>query len=395
MTRLRLRPTLVVLGLVVIGCGAIAARPAAPSGQTTVHEWGTFTSVAGEDGQAIEWLPLSGPSDLPCFVRRMPVSPKSWHPGGVAGTPGTVRMETPVLYFYADQPADLRVSVRFPYGLVTEWFPEATVAPLFPPRYLRDVTATASWHVGVRPQARMAFPTEGEASHYYAARATDASPVQVGGQFEKFLFYRGIASFPVPVTARVTPSGGVRAENTSAHAFARLILFERRNGKIGYRVSAGPRGVATFDAPVLTATVDSLRADLVDILTGEGLYRREAEAMVETWRDSWFEEGTRLFYVLSRAAVDTILPLEIDPEPGAMARVFVGRVEVITPAMLANVERAIGAGDLRALHQYGRVLQPITDRLLYAASPRVSADRVRTLLQQVAASHQPERPCGG
>ena len=34
-----------------------------------VHEWGTFTSIAGVDGAAIQWRPLSGPSDLPCFVR--------------------------------------------------------------------------------------------------------------------------------------------------------------------------------------------------------------------------------------------------------------------------------------------------------------------------------------
>ena len=37
----------------------------------TVHEWGTFTSVAGEDGDPVSWAPLSGPSDLPCFVHRL------------------------------------------------------------------------------------------------------------------------------------------------------------------------------------------------------------------------------------------------------------------------------------------------------------------------------------
>jgi hypothetical protein len=33
-----------------------------------VHEWGTFTSVAAEDGTAVEWVPQQGPRDLPCFV---------------------------------------------------------------------------------------------------------------------------------------------------------------------------------------------------------------------------------------------------------------------------------------------------------------------------------------
>src|SRR5215207_9751262 len=59
-----------------------------------VHEWGTFTSIAGADGRAVGWTPLSGPDDLPCFVDRLKFGPK-WT------LSGTVRMETPVLYFYS------------------------------------------------------------------------------------------------------------------------------------------------------------------------------------------------------------------------------------------------------------------------------------------------------
>ena len=36
--------------------------------RSIVHEWGTFTSIAGKDGVALEWRPLNGPSDLPKFV---------------------------------------------------------------------------------------------------------------------------------------------------------------------------------------------------------------------------------------------------------------------------------------------------------------------------------------
>src|SRR3989442_14914175 len=35
-----------------------------------VHEWGTFTSIAGKDGVALEWRPLNGPTDLPKFLNR-------------------------------------------------------------------------------------------------------------------------------------------------------------------------------------------------------------------------------------------------------------------------------------------------------------------------------------
>src|SRR5258706_9569458 len=33
-----------------------------------VHEWGTFTSIAGKNGASLEWRPLNGASDLPSFV---------------------------------------------------------------------------------------------------------------------------------------------------------------------------------------------------------------------------------------------------------------------------------------------------------------------------------------
>src|ERR1700730_18478681 len=33
-----------------------------------VHEWGTFTSIAGSNGQAMDWLPLTASTELPAFV---------------------------------------------------------------------------------------------------------------------------------------------------------------------------------------------------------------------------------------------------------------------------------------------------------------------------------------
>ena len=41
-----------------------------PPAGLTVHEWGTFTSVAGPFGKAIDWMPAGGPTDLPCFVAK-------------------------------------------------------------------------------------------------------------------------------------------------------------------------------------------------------------------------------------------------------------------------------------------------------------------------------------
>jgi hypothetical protein len=69
-------------------------------------------------------------------------------------------------------------------------------------------------------------------------------------------------------------------------------------------------------------------------LSREGLFQREAAAMVKTWDDSWFgEEGLRVLYTLPRAWTDRILPLTISPNPSGLVRVMVGRAEMITPTM--------------------------------------------------------------
>src|SRR5437588_7901990 len=85
----------------------------------TVHEWGTFTSIAGSTGQAVEWTPLNG-TDLPGFVEHF-----GWA-GFKIGLRGTVRMETPVLYFYSPRDLTLSVHVAFSRGLITEWYPHAS-----------------------------------------------------------------------------------------------------------------------------------------------------------------------------------------------------------------------------------------------------------------------------
>jgi hypothetical protein len=50
----------------VIATEAILTEtPAGQDGGLTLHEWGTFSSVALEDGSAIDWVVLSGKDELP------------------------------------------------------------------------------------------------------------------------------------------------------------------------------------------------------------------------------------------------------------------------------------------------------------------------------------------
>ena len=85
--------------------------------------------------------------------------------------------------------------------------------------------------------------------------------------------------------------------------------------------------------------------------------------MVETWRDSWFEQGSRLIYILSTSAVDGILPLQVIPAPSRTVRVFVGRIELIPPETTRTVESALARGDWSEVAQYSRFLDPLMRRI--------------------------------
>jgi hypothetical protein len=393
--------TLLLLTVVVSGTAALVAAGAQSAGDRarvsamTVHEWGTFTSVAGESGQTIPWRPFGQPTDLPCFVSLLNPSNLKVAPGGyLPSLKATVRMETPVLYFYSAADETARVKVGFPQGLITEWYPQAVVPPVTPWLDMYATTGSIEWpEVKVRPAATANLPDEGDGSHYYSARETDASIVQVGRQSEKFLFYRGLASFPVPLSVQSHGNGTFDVRNTGTHEVGDVILFENYGGRVAYRMLGRVRDNATVFRPT-SGDVPSLRKDLQDILVKNGLYPREAAAMLETWRDSWFTEGTRLFYLVPQPAVESILPLDIDPKPSQVARVFVGRIEVITPTTENAVISAIRANDSRALTGHSRFLEPIVQRILASRPADLDQASAQLALRTIAAWHaSPERTC--
>lgn len=320
------------------------------------HEWGTFTSVADEDGSAVQWLPQAGPTDLPDFVGRITCNLK-------ASLAGKIRMETPVIYFYAPRDMAVSVRVRFPEGVMTEWFPRptGTAEGIVNQAFRGDI----SWaRVKVRPGQPATFPTEPRKNHYYVARETDAAPLEVGAERERFLFYRGVGRLAPPILARVMPNGQIVISHASGGALGDVILFENRDGATAYAAQHTSAARAAFNPLVVEAESPSPQLQLQKLLVAHGLYPREAKAMVESWRGSWFEQGTRLFYIMSGAAVDAMLPLDIDPQPAEVTRVFVGRIEISTAATLQELKMAIEKGDRTRLAQYGRFLDPIGRQIL-------------------------------
>jgi hypothetical protein len=362
-------PRFLALGLLASGfAGWLIADEQHASPDLTVHEWGTFTAIAGKDGRAMEWATLGssrfGPSaDLPRFVEHIA------NANFKIGLRGTIRMETPVLYFYS--PRDVAVSVRvaFSQGLITEWYPHAaSVQPsgVLPDTALSRLQTDGSimWNdVAVSPNLSAEFPHEVPSDRYYAARETSSVPLRVktktGEQREKFLFYRGASASPLPLSAKLNSDAKLLVKNSSEDEIPAVILFERRGERVGYRFASTLTDETVLDPPALTGSTDALCSDLEGILVNQGLYPDEAHAMIETWRDSWFEEGSRLIYIVPREFPDNVLPLTISPAPGQVVRVFVGRLEIVTPATARAVQTAFASNDEVTLDKYRRFLEPI------------------------------------
>jgi hypothetical protein len=363
----------------VLPAGLSEEQPADPG--LTVHEWGTFTSIAGAKGEAVDWIPQAGQDDLPRFVEHLSTRQLK------VGLQGTVRMETPVLYFYATHPTEVSVHVSFSKGLLTEWYPHARGTSLGSRLYDPSLTnkptdGEITWDsVSVDPNAQPDFPNEGTSSHYYAARETSASPLAVdsrsGPQGEKFLFYRGVSSFRVPVSTIPISDDSFLVSNLAHDAIPEAILFERRGEKLGYRFLGLIRNSSIADPPELTSNLDSLCRDLEKTLVEQGLYADEAHAMVQTWKDSWFDEGSRLLYIVPRAFVDSVLPLTIKPAPANTNRVFVGRMEIVTPATEKAIETAFESNDHGTLAKYGRFLAPILQTMVERTTDPARLERLR------------------
>jgi hypothetical protein len=362
------RPAIIVVILLLAGCfpGWLGGDDQRSTPDLTVHEWGTFTAIAGRDGQAVEWTPFTGRADLPGFVEHLGAANLK------LGLRGTIRMETPVVYFYSPRDVTVSVKVAFSKGLITEWYPQARVQPS---RDLRiasmsqlQTNGTIAWNgVAVSPNLSGEFPREAPGNRYYAARETSSAPLRVqttaGEQQEKFLFYRGVSAAPLPLSAEQTADGKLVVKSLGEDEIPAIILFERRGERVGYRLVQGPTDGAALDPPALTGNLDSLCADLEGILGDQGLYPDEAHAMVETWRDSWFEEGSRLIYIVPPGFIDKVLPLTLNPTPGRIVRVFVGRLEIVTPATAEAIETALASRNEVTLNKYGRFLEPILQRV--------------------------------
>jgi hypothetical protein len=351
------------------------------------HEWGTFTSVQGSDGVQRQWLPAIS-TDLPEFVYSRAVNNGGFTAISLSGDAGKdsfqalVRMETPVIYFYSATQREVDVRVDFPEGRITEWYPQATnigphavrasrvPTPLPSPSLIEwnDVQILAPDTTQISAGALIRSHGNPQADHYYAARATDANFLRVGAspdkvEHERDLFYRGIGFFPAPLSLSMDAA---EKELVLTNAYSRplgnLFVLTIQKGKVRYRkldsVAALAHATIKLEPQSSSGAVESgesLTREVALALVEQGLYPKEAAAMVQTWKDQWFaEEGTRVLYLLPRAWTDRMLPLTISPQPDSIVRVMVGRAELIPPAQERELRKqimAFAAGDASAKRQ--------------------------------------------
>ncbi len=414
-----------------------------PDDGLVVHEWGTFTSFSGSDGAFLEFRPLHNEiSDLPGFV---------WNRFGSdqdsifakSRIRGRVRMETPVLYFYTDRIQEMTAKVDFPKGLLTEFYPPVkTMLPAFDSHaahhegepigkssldwgtftlipkssLIPEITDPTKREPIVNLIEASAYPKAARMEHYAAARATESAMVHVTGPesfagqlgsqgtsyVEKFLFYRGVGSFDQPIHVEFESNNSPRITNNSDQTIAGAMMLKVDGESLWLSSvrSIAPKETIK-DLTLKNVEKAQLEAVVSDLLTAQGLYRDEANAMVQTWQSSWFtEEGTRLFYIVPPATTDTILPLQLEPAPKSLVRVLVGRLDLLPPseeqqaiqAMIASAKTRktmIEAGEQsvhllvpNSIAKYGRMAEPILTRVSQVARDQTVRLEAEALIVQ-------------
>ncbi|MEX2318048.1 MAG: hypothetical protein WD669_12900 [Pirellulales bacterium] len=388
-------------------------RPGPRPGQLVVHEWGTFTSFAGSNGVNLEFRPLVT-NDLPRFVKR------PWSELSKDQYIALQRMETPVTYFYTDVPRVVNVRVDFPQGSLTEWYPQVKqfdpgqqtaerplggafldwgAVRLTPPEQfakirLRDAKGQA---------VPASFPPVTANDHYGHARETDSAIVETvdgnrGSHFEKFLFYRGVGNFELPIKLVALGNDRFEVTNSAEEATGALILVRIENDRVRFArlQPIRPRAAIEINLPTTESTVERLAEATVRELTAAGLYEKEALSMVNTWRTSWFgESGTRLLYLVPENQTEKLLPLSIEPSPDERVRILVGRLETLTPEDGQRLTRTlIGNGALEKpspdavkaeLATLGRFAEPALQFMIGQTSDPPTRGRLETILADLRA----------
>lgn len=341
-------------------------------GRLVVHEWGTFTSLEDENGNAIGGINTDD-EPLPDFVhdlRNLIVGPSEVPGIFFKGVPRCdpdvlVRLETPVIYFHlpADGPKSIKLDldVTFHGGWLTQYYPDAEVSAPGIERMDQNgrfgkldgtTNGTLAWH-GLTIGSDASGPKT-KAPVWLAPRAVSAAGVTTSkAESERFVFYRGVGSLVAPVTvSRSSDAAILRIHADSPALLQHLWLVDvTPDGRCAMRqlIDHSPARGDSLQTPAMFAESDysadnitAIRRAIQAEIVREGLFEDEAEALVNTWEASYFRRpGLRLFFMTPTDWTNQVLPLHLSVDAD-VKRIMVGRIEIITPqqrALLAAIAK--------------------------------------------------------
>lgn len=349
-----------------------------------VHEWGTFTSTHSVDGQLQTRQRFVGRTSFPKEVytlvdttlskkdkESLPFRTESGYSiedgteerayHGISILNDIVRMETPVLYFYTDKELTLDVNVIFPQGSIGEWYPQRnsgekimaeniektgllTSSPdkSFKPIDLKNYQGSISWKAKVLPPTeKKSFTINTKSNEWLSPRMTDSNLVKIGNEIEKYIFYRGIASFDIPIQTKFKKNKNEKSLEFTNHSSEKIpFVFVLNNPTndpktktVLWKGKLNPdeKQELKFNMLETIAFSENEIQEFKIALESEGLYPKEAEAMLNTWRKSYFEtKGITIFWIVPASLIQKLLPVEFSIKPDEFKRVFIGRIKIET-----------------------------------------------------------------
>jgi hypothetical protein len=227
----------------------------------------------------------------------------------------TQKLETPVIYFYTDEPRDVQVDVDFPRGYMTRWYPDATeYTPTMPdcswhqtrcPSEEREAhgwdrlaDGEMSWDVSLTEVDKSSDMVDVPPEDIWAPsrEVPGAAFVQHGQETDKFIFYRGVgrASLPFKITSKQTQNGPkITFQNESPQRVPTVYLMHitEDRGRIvevgGVEPGGSKTAVPQGEALPTEEFVSEAKGIVKTGLEQTGLTSAESEAMVETWAHSY------------------------------------------------------------------------------------------------------------
>jgi len=415
----------------------LAATLSLPLYAYDLHEWGTFTTVSGSDGVYLSGLHIeeehlpnfvyshaglnnlfantysinsynsySYPTVIPPFPQGLTASLNSnsnqlevnfnektkLYDMGRLKIPATsfkgmpfekprdlknvtVKMETPVIYFYNGAGEKINIKVGFNGGTISQWYPNRTngdtpnqikltdeqmspqlkshltnnksnvsIVDSKPLDFGKNYQGSIEWDLELlnADDAYTFKPTQNKTWIY--PRVSGTNMVKVGDEYEDYLFYRGIGNFKLPVTFTVDQDETVHVKNKSSEAIPFAFAYEKTGNIVKYKVLGEVKDSASIPQQEWTTAKSNWQTEIFSEmrngLAAQGLTTDEANGMVKTWWKSYFQQdGLRVFWVVPQNELDKILPLTATPKPEkSFFAAYKNRLEaIITEPVYQNI----------------------------------------------------------